>query len=125
MAGGGAELEDLQSPAEQIDVVDGLRALIAAIEDARGKYIGAILLADPDVFRPQCDTHLVAQTKRVQQCRLASPSVAKVDHAKLAVASDQGAGNLFGGAGEIVDEQIARPILDLIPSPQLHHLSVP
>src|SRR6202022_1345961 len=100
MAGRGAELECLQSPAEQIDVVNGLGALIAAVEDARGKYVGTILLANTDVFRPQRDTHLFAQRKRVQQCRLPPPSIAEIDHAKVAVVSDQGAGEFVGGAGE-------------------------
>src|SRR6266478_9532131 len=124
MAGRGAKLKDLQSPAEQIDVVDGLGALIAAIEHPRGKYVGAVLPANPDVFRAQRDAHLVARIERVQQRRLASPPLAEIDHAKLAVASDQGAGELVGGAGEIGDEQVGRPIIDLVRRAHLQQLAV-
>src|ERR1700676_708469 len=114
MTGSGTEFEDFQAAPEQIDVVDGLRALITAIDNARGKYVGAVLPADRDVLRPQRDAHLVARVERVQQRRLASPAVAEVDHAKLAVASDQSASELVGGAGEIGDEQVGRPIVDLV-----------
>src|SRR6478672_1101353 len=108
MAGGGAEFEDFQSPPEQIDVIDGLRALIAAIENARGKYVAAVLPADSDIFRAQCDAYLVTRIERVQQRRLPSPAAAEINHAKLAVAPNQGAGELVGGAGEIGDEQVGR-----------------
>src|SRR6266581_2428874 len=112
MAGCGSEFKDFQSAPEQIDIVDGLRALIAAIEHARGKYVAAVLPANTDVFRPQRDAHLVTRIERVQQRRLPSPAVAEVDHAKLAVASDQSAREFVGGAGEIGDEQVGRPIID-------------
>ena len=124
MAGCGSELEDFQSAPEQIDLVDGLGALIAAIEHARGKYVAAVLPANTDVFRPQRDAHLVTRIERVQQRRLPSPPLAEVDHAKLAVASDQGAGELVGGAGEIGDEQVGRPIIDLIRRAHLQQLAV-
>src|ERR1700722_1530495 len=51
VAGGGAEFERLQPTAEQIDVVDGLGALVAAIDDAGGKQVGAHTGADRDIFR--------------------------------------------------------------------------
>src|SRR6266480_7334274 len=124
MAGRGAEFKDLQSPAEQINVVDGLRALIAAIEHARGKYVAAVLPANTDVFRAQRDAHLVTRIERVQQRRLPSPAVAEVDHAKLAVASDQSSGEFVGGAGEISDKQVGRPIVDLVRRPHLQQLAV-
>ena len=60
MPRGSAEFERLQPAAEQVDVVDGLGALIAAIDHARGKRVDAIAPAKPDSFRPQCDPHLVA-----------------------------------------------------------------
>src|SRR5260370_16923523 len=119
MTGCGAEFEDFQSPSEQIDVIDGLGALIAAIEHARWKYVGAILPANTDIFRPQRDAHLVTRIERVQQRRLASPPTPEVDDAKLAVASDQGAGELLGAAGEIPHQQARRPILVL---PRCSHL---
>src|SRR5450830_2022568 len=56
----GAEFEHLQSVAEQIDVVDGLRALIAAIEGARAIGVAAIVLSDRDIFRAQCDAYVFA-----------------------------------------------------------------
>src|SRR5260370_39422540 len=74
MAGGGSEFEDLQSPAEQIDVVDRLRALIAAIKHTRGKYVGAVLPANTAIFRAQRDAHLVTRIARVHQRRRASSS---------------------------------------------------
>src|ERR1700680_1799984 len=76
MTGSGTEFEDFQSAPEQIDVVDGLRALITAIEAPPGKYVAAVRPANPDVLRPQRDAHLVAGFERVQQRRLPSPAVA-------------------------------------------------
>ena len=70
MPGRSAKLQRLQPPAEQIDVVNGLRALIAAVDHATGKNIGAILPADPDVFRPQRDyrrTRIFPTGKRVDE----------------------------------------------------------
>ncbi len=60
----------------------------------------------------------------MQQRRLASPAAAEVDYAELAVASHQGAGELVGGAGEIGDEQVGRPIIDLVRRPHLQQLAV-
>src|SRR5450830_830056 len=56
----GAEFEHLQSVAEQIDVVDVLRALIAAIEDARAIGVAAVVLSDRDILRAQCDAYVFA-----------------------------------------------------------------
>jgi hypothetical protein len=55
MAGRGAEFEDFQPMTEQIDIVDRLGALIAAIEDAGVEGIAAALFAERNVFRPQGD----------------------------------------------------------------------
>src|SRR5437660_3418379 len=63
----GAKFEHLQPVAEQVDVVDGLRALVAAIDDARDERVDAVLSADRDIFRPQRDPHLFAQGERMQQ----------------------------------------------------------
>ena len=49
----GAEFEHLQPVAEQIDIVDGLRALVAAINDTRGERIDVVLSADRDIFWQQ------------------------------------------------------------------------
>src|SRR5664279_1859649 len=49
---GGAEFERFQAVAGEIDVVDGLRALIAAIEHARTKRVAAVMRAERDIFRP-------------------------------------------------------------------------
>src|SRR5438128_2104202 len=65
MARGGAELEHLQLAAEQVDLVSRLRALIAAVDHARGKDVIAALPADRDILRPQRDAHLVVDIKRV------------------------------------------------------------
>src|ERR1035437_1094216 len=124
MAGCRAELEHLQSPPEQIDVVDGLGALIAAIDHPSRKQVGTVLLANTDIFRSQRDTNLFTQIERVQQCRLPAPSVAEVDHAKLAAAPDQGAGELVGCAGELGDDQIGRPVIDLVRRVYLQQLAV-
>src|SRR6185312_5471151 len=48
----GAEFERLQPAAKQIQRIDGLRALITAIEHLRRKHIGAILPANADILRP-------------------------------------------------------------------------
>src|SRR5947209_6724117 len=92
----GAEFEDLQPVAEQIDVVDGLRALIAAVDDARSERIGAVLFANRDIFRPQRDPHLFARPERMQQRRVGAPPAAEIDHAEFAVTLDQRAGKLVG-----------------------------
>jgi hypothetical protein len=55
MAGRGTELEDFQPVTEQIDIVDRLGALIAAIEDVGVEGIAAALFAERNVFRPQGD----------------------------------------------------------------------
>jgi len=65
-SGCGAELEDLQSPAEQIDVVDGLGTLIAATDDPSRKQVAAIRLANADVFRPQRNPHLLTHIRAAQ-----------------------------------------------------------
>src|SRR4030088_1013919 len=114
MAGRRAELQYLKPSAEQIDVVDGLRALIAAIDNAGRKEVCAILLAEPDILRPQRNAHLFAGVERMQQRRLPAPALAEVDDAELAIARDQRAGEFVGGAGEIGDEQIGRPGVDLV-----------
>src|SRR6185437_2822582 len=73
---GGAELERLEPVAEQIDVIDGLRALVAAIGDACGEGIAAIAFAKRDVFRPQRDPHLVADLERMEQIALRPENIA-------------------------------------------------
>src|SRR5258708_25416111 len=49
-----AELEGLQPLAAQFDVVHGLHALIAPLDDAAGEGIGRPALAPPDVLRAHC-----------------------------------------------------------------------
>src|SRR6185437_11361991 len=51
VARGGAEFEHFQATAEQLDVVDRLRALVATVDYAR-LQAGAVGSADGDVFRP-------------------------------------------------------------------------
>ena len=82
----GAELERLQPAAEQVDVIDGLRALVAAVEHAGGERYWRRCAADRDVFRAQRDAHLVARAELLQQRRLAAPPLAEIDHAEIAVA---------------------------------------
>ena len=82
MPGRGAEFDHLQPPAEQFDAVGRLRALIAAVEDAGGKDVGAVMLADGDVFRPQRDAHLFVRAERVQQGHLAPPPLAEIDQCR-------------------------------------------
>src|SRR5260221_14408005 len=106
MTGCGAEFEHLQPPAKQIDVIDGLRAPITAVQHAGGKYVGAILftailLANADVFRPQRDAYFCAGLNRMQQRRLPPPSFAKVDHPEFAVAFDKDTGELVGSARKV------------------------
>src|SRR5690348_13054032 len=81
----GAELERLELVAEQIDVIDRLRALITAVDDVCGEGIAAVGLAERDVFRPQRDSYPIADFKRMQQRRLAAPALAKIDYTELAV----------------------------------------
>src|ERR1700761_6970940 len=114
MPRGGTEFKRLQPPAEQIDLVNRLRALITALEHACRENVGSLLLADADVFRPQRDAHLVARTQRLQQRHIASPSIAEIDQAELAASLDQRAREFVGGAGEIGDKRIRRPIIDLV-----------
>src|SRR5947207_8367631 len=108
MPGGGAELDYLQPPAEQLDAVSRLRALIAAVEDAGGKDVGAVMPADGDVLRPQRNAHLLVRAERMQQRHLAPPSLTEIDRAELSVARHQRARKLVGRTGEIGDEQISR-----------------
>src|SRR5258708_29819040 len=91
MTGCGAEFKHLQPPAKQIDVIDGLRALITAVQPAGGEYVGAILftailLANADVFRPQRDAYLCAGLNRMQQRPLPPPPVPQIDHSDFAIA---------------------------------------
>src|SRR5947209_3660723 len=46
VARGGAKLQCFQSPPEQGDVVDGLRALVAAVGDVSGEDVGDAATAD-------------------------------------------------------------------------------
>src|SRR6185503_2830942 len=98
VARGGAELEHFQAAAKQLDVVNRLRALVAAVDYAR-LQAGAVGSADGDVFRPQRDAYFVARPHAVQQRRLEPAAVGDLDHADIAVALDQNAGELVGGAG--------------------------
>src|SRR6266404_1321106 len=102
----GAEFDHLQPPAEQLDAVGSLRALIAAVEDAGRKNVGPVMLANGDVFRPERDAYLLVRAERMQQGHLAPPSLAKIDRAELAVARHQRARKLVGRAGEVGDEQV-------------------
>ena len=52
-----AKLEHLSSAAEQLDVVDDLRALVAAIEQSCRKYVAAIVPADHGVYGPGAAQH--------------------------------------------------------------------
>ena len=68
--------------------------------------------------------HLVADLERMQQRGVGAPALAEIDHAELAVAFDQRAGELVGGAGEIGDEQIGRAIVDFVGRADLQQLAV-
>ncbi len=124
MPRGGAEFDHFQPAAEQFDAVGGLRALVAAVEHAGGKSIGAVVLADGDVLRPQRDPHLLVRAERMQQRHLAAASVAEIDRAKFAVARHQRARKFVGGAGEIGDEQIRRPVIDRVRRIHLQQFAV-
>src|SRR6185312_10733191 len=94
----GAEFECLELVAEQVDVINRLRALITAVGHPRGEGIAAVGLAERDVFRPQRNPYLVADFQRMQQRRLPAPALAEIDHTERAVAADQRTGELIGGA---------------------------
>ena len=52
-----AKLEHLSSAAEQLDVVDDLRALVAAIEQSCRKHVAATVPADHGVYGPGAAQH--------------------------------------------------------------------
>jgi hypothetical protein len=52
-----AKLEHLWSAAEQLDVVDDRRALVAAIEQSCRKHFAAIVPANHGVYRPGVAQH--------------------------------------------------------------------
>ena len=81
-----AEFERLQSIAEQIDVIDGLSALIAAIEDTCAKRVAAGMVADRDIFRAQCNAYLFARPHSLQQSRLDALAGADIDDPERAIA---------------------------------------
>ncbi len=58
MAGRGAEFQHVQPAAAQVDLVDGLGALITAVANLGGKGIAAIVTvqADAKVLGPHRDT---------------------------------------------------------------------
>ena len=60
----------------------------------------------------------------MQQRDLAAPAIAEIDGAELAVARHQRAGEFVGGAGEIGDEQIGRPVIDFVGRAHLQQLAV-
>src|SRR5438132_7964375 len=108
-----AELERFQPPAEDIDVVDGLRALVAAIEHTRLVRVGAVALAERDVLGPQRDAHRIARRDRLQERGLRALALPEVDRAELAVAREERPGELVRRAGEVGDEEIGGAIVDL------------
>ena len=67
---------------------------------------------------------LVARPHAVQQRRLEPAAVGDIDHADIAVALDQDAGELVGGAGEVGDEQIGRAVVDFVRRAHLQQLAV-
>src|SRR5215213_327783 len=75
MPGGGAELQHLKAPPKQVDVVDGLRALISAIDNPRRKQIAPILLADDHVLGTQRDPRspTLSSCSKATSPRLPSP----------------------------------------------------
>jgi hypothetical protein len=64
---GGAELEHFELLAEQLKVMDGLGALMAAVEHAGTEAVSAVMLADGDVLLPQRDTRRIAGGDRLHQ----------------------------------------------------------
>lgn len=74
---------------EQIDIINGLRPLVASVGHLCCKGVGAILPADGDIFRAQRYLHLVASFERLRHCRLRAAPLANVDHAEFAAARDQ------------------------------------
>src|SRR5882724_6041624 len=77
MPGGGAEFNHLQPAAEQFDAIGRLRALIAAIEHPGRESVGAVMLADRDIFRPQRDANLFIQSTGMKQRYLAAAALAE------------------------------------------------
>src|ERR1700759_4568289 len=51
VTGRGAELERFQPVAEQIDVVNGLRTLVAAVDHIGHERVAAVIAADRNVLR--------------------------------------------------------------------------
>src|SRR5215213_1796329 len=84
MPGRGAELQHLKTPPKQVDVVDGLCALISAIDNPRRKQIAPILLADDHVLGTQRDPRFFTDLELVQQGHLPAPSIAEVNNSELA-----------------------------------------
>jgi hypothetical protein len=118
MAGRGAEFKDLQPPAEQIDLVDGLRALIATIEHAAANMLPPPCRPIPMFSGRSAMRTLSPDIERVQQRRLASPPVAEVDRRRNSpLRPTRVPVELVGGAGEVGDEQVGRPIVDLVRRP--------
>src|SRR5262245_25240643 len=116
MAGAGAELERLEPAAERGELVDGLRALIAAPGHARSEAIvglAAALAAQPHVLRPHRDLHRIARLDAPWHQR-GEAVAAGIDGAELAVARKESAREQVGGAGEARHEQVGGTIVDLV-----------
>src|SRR5258708_14386180 len=107
-----AELEHLEPPPQQIDIVDRLRALIAPIDHARVERVGAVALAEPDILGPQRDPYRVARREPLQQRGFGALAAAQIDDPEVALARDQLPGDLVRGAGEIGDEDVGGAAID-------------
>src|SRR5690606_34351293 len=77
--GGCAELEGFELPAEQIDIVHRLSALVPPIEDAHGKRVVLALGAHGDVFRSDGDASGGAGFERLKSQGGDLSAIAEID----------------------------------------------
>src|SRR5437868_10877585 len=112
MAGRSAEFKHFQTPAEQVDVVDGLCPLVTALENLSVEGVAATVFSERNIFRPQGNADFFTGGDRLQQRHLEALAAADIDQSEGSVALNQGAGDLVGGAGEVGDEQVGRPVVD-------------
>src|SRR6185437_914732 len=107
-----AEFEHFKSMAGEIDIVDGLRALVAAVEHAGAKSVGGILRAKRDILRPQGDAHFVAGREAMQKPGLETISAANIDHAVCSVAFKEEPADFVSRAGVFCSNQFGWPIIE-------------